>query len=137
MQTVSPFPAALALAALALGCVPTTSRQGVGGYCHRDDQCLAGLRCVDRECRAPRSEAAGDGDAGSAPALDAGASTDAGGIESDAGQPIDAGQPVDAGPPDAGELPMMVLDSGVVDAGESDSGPLDAGRPDARPGGGD
>ncbi|UJR78849.1 Hypothetical protein I5071_8820 [Sandaracinus amylolyticus] len=63
---------------IAPGCVPSTSRQGVGGYCHRDDQCLDGLRCIERVCRE-----------GTRPQPDGG--------------PVDAWWPPD--PPDTGYFP--------------------------------
>jgi hypothetical protein len=47
--------------ALASGCVAAPQREGVGGYCHRDDQCLEGLRCLELVCRGPGVGTAGDG----------------------------------------------------------------------------
>ena len=100
--------AALALAAgWSAGCVAEPHREGVGGYCHRDEQCLVGLHCIELSCRM-RSlppDAALREDAG----IDAAA--DAGPPEIDAG--TDAGQ-----------------DAGAIDAG-TDAPPDDAGGPDA------
>ena len=46
--------ALVALAALALvalgGCVASPHRGAVGAYCHDDDYCEEGLRCVTRVC---------------------------------------------------------------------------------------
>lgn len=69
--------------ALASGCVATPEREGVGGYCHRDDQCLEGLRCLQLTCHGPGAREADGGpqdagradsgaDAGGAPAPDSG-----------------------------------------------------------------
>lgn len=99
----------VALAVLALGCVPP-SIDLRGRAC----PCGDGWVCVDDEC-VPEAEARRDG------GLDAGA--DGGAVGMDAG-PRDAGPPTDAGPVDAGGA-----DAGA-DAG-TDAGARDAGTPDA------
>jgi len=53
--------------ALASGCVAAPPREGVGGYCHRDDQCLEGLRCLELVCHGPDEGGAGSGGALDAP----------------------------------------------------------------------
>jgi hypothetical protein len=72
----------LVTVALTIGCVPAPSREGVGGYCHRDAHCLEGLRCLELECRE---------------ALRAEPGEDAAAIESDASRAMDAGAAIDGG----------------------------------------
>lgn len=106
-------------AIVAAGCVAEPQREGVGGYCHRDDQCLEHLRCIELSCR-PADGAMDSGMLGIDASGPDGGPTDAGLL--DAGSSEDSG-PGDAGGPDAfaTDAPMP-LDSGIDAPMESDAG---------------